>query len=197
MSLQRDASDPHGGTIRASGRTETSALILLHGRGASAEDIPGPGHERRIDGLGLLAPQAAGGTWYPSSFLAPFADNQPHLDSALAGIKTIVASLIACGLGAGVVHHVASRTPDAQQKAWRSQIAGRGLDVSPVMDRNDFHSIYFREPGGVLFEVATAPPGFSSDESPGQMGARLMLPAELEARRSELEQVPPRLRLPT
>ncbi|APW60520.1 ring-cleaving dioxygenase [Paludisphaera borealis] len=101
------------------------------------------------------------------------------------------------GLGAGIVHHVAFRTPgDEQQKEWRSKIARLGYNVSPVMDRNYFHSIYFREPGGVLFEIATDPPGFAVDEAADRLGTRLMLPAELEPRRPELEQILPTLRVP-
>lgn len=101
------------------------------------------------------------------------------------------------GLGAGVVHHVAFRTPeDAQQAAWRAEIARRGHNVSPVMDRQYFHSIYFREPGGVLFEIATDPPGFTADEPPDRLGSTLKLPPWLEPRRAVLERALPRLRLP-
>jgi glyoxalase family protein len=68
-------------------------------------------------------------------------------------------------VAAGTVHHVAWRTPDGmQQEAWRRQIAGLGHNVTPVLDRQYFRSIYFREPGGVLFEIATDPPGFTIDE---------------------------------
>jgi glyoxalase family protein len=101
------------------------------------------------------------------------------------------------GLGAGVVHHVAFRTPDdAQQQAWRSEIARLRFNVTPVIDRTYFHSIYFREPGGVLFEIATNPPGFAVDEAPGQLGTKLRLPPWLEPQRAALEQVLPPLRLP-
>jgi catechol 2,3-dioxygenase-like lactoylglutathione lyase family enzyme len=101
------------------------------------------------------------------------------------------------GMGAGVVHHVAFRAPDdAQQAAWRAQIGGLGYNVTPVMDRQYFHSIYFREPGGVLFEIATDPPGFATDEAPGELGTRLRLPPWLEPHRAQIEQVLPRLRLP-
>ena len=100
--------------------------------------------------------------------------------------------------GAGVVHHVAFRTPDDdQQHAWRRQVVALGRDVSPVMDRSYFRSIYFREPGGVLFEVATDRPGFAVDEPADRLGSRLMLPAEFEPRRAELEHILPPLRLPT
>lgn len=101
------------------------------------------------------------------------------------------------GMGAGVVHHVAFRTPDdAQQAAWREQISRQGFNVSPVMNRVYFHSIYYREPGGVLFEIATDPPGFTVDEAPGELGARLMLPPWLEPQRAEVQRSLPRLRLP-
>jgi glyoxalase family protein len=65
-----------------------------------------------------------------------------------------------------------------------------------VLDRKYFHSIYFREPGGILFEIATDPPGFTVDESVEQLGTRLELPPWLEPQRKELEQVLPALRLP-
>ena len=99
--------------------------------------------------------------------------------------------------GAGTVHHVAWRTPDdAQQLAWREDLSDAGIYVTPVMDRQYFHSIYFREPGGVLFEIATDPPGFLQDERLETLGTRLMLPPWLEARRAEVEALLPELELP-
>ena len=74
------------------------AVILLHGRGASAEDILGLSHELRYPGLAYLAPQAANHTWYPTSFLAPQAQNEPFLTSALAKVKSIVDEAIAAGI---------------------------------------------------------------------------------------------------
>jgi catechol 2,3-dioxygenase-like lactoylglutathione lyase family enzyme len=100
-------------------------------------------------------------------------------------------------LGAGIVHHVAFRTPDdQQQREWRAKIAGLGYNVSPVMDRQYFHSIYFREPGGVLFEIATDSPGFAADEPADRLGAKLMLPPQFERLRLELEAQLPPVRLP-
>jgi catechol 2,3-dioxygenase-like lactoylglutathione lyase family enzyme len=100
-------------------------------------------------------------------------------------------------MGAGVVHHVAFRTSDdAQQGAWRKQIASLGFNISPVMDRNYFHSIYYREPGGVLFEIATENPGFSIDEPVEKLGTKLMLPPPLEQYRAEIEKVVTPIRLP-
>ena len=100
-------------------------------------------------------------------------------------------------MGAGVVHHVAFRTPDdPQQAAWRKKIAAAGLNVSPVMDRNYFHSIYYREPGGVLFEIATDNPGFGVDEPTDKLGTKLMLPRQYEQYRKEIEASLPKVRLP-
>ena len=90
--------------------------------------------------------------------------------------------------GAGSVHHIAFRAAnDAAQLEWREEI-GKHIPTTPVLDRDYFHSIYFREPGGVLFELATDNPGFSVDEPIESLGEELCLPAWLEARRPELEQ---------
>ena len=100
-------------------------------------------------------------------------------------------------LGAGTVHHIAWRTPnDAQQLAWRKRLVGDGYNVSPVMDRTYFHSIYYREPGGILFEIATDPPGFDVDESRDHLGEHLMLPPDVEPYRKSLERALPPLTLP-
>jgi glyoxalase family protein len=91
-------------------------------------------------------------------------------------------------LGRGGVHHVAFRTPDDKEHAaWREQIADAGLGVTPVIDRFYFKSIYFREPGGILFEIATDGPGFSADEDRAHLGERLALPPFLEPRRRQIE----------
>jgi len=98
------------------------------------------------------------------------------------------------GLGAGIVHHIAFRTPtDEQQERWRRELRPRVREITPVIDRVYFHSIYFREPGGVLFEIATDPPGFAIDEAVGHLGERLMLPPWLEGARIDLERRLPRL----
>lgn len=100
-------------------------------------------------------------------------------------------------LGVGVVHHVAWRTPtDDTELAWRKQLLGQGRSVSPVMDRDYFHSIYFTEPGGVLFEIATNPPGFTVDESLESLGTSLCLPHGLESSRTLLQEALPALHLP-
>jgi len=100
-------------------------------------------------------------------------------------------------LGTGTVHHIAWRTPDdVQQREWRGELARLGYNVTPVIDRTYFHSIYYREPGGVLFEIATDPPGFAIDEPAAHLGERLMLPQRFEPVRAMLERVLPPVTLP-
>ena len=90
--------------------------------------------------------------------------------------------------GAGGVHHVAFRTPNVEvQREWLRRITAAGLQASPQVDRFYFQSIYFREPNGVLFEIATDGPGFATDESQEHMGEALALPPFLEPRRREIE----------
>lgn len=91
-------------------------------------------------------------------------------------------------IGAGGVHHVAFRTPDDEEHvAWRERLARAGASVTPVIDRFYFKSIYFREPGGILFEIATDGPGFMTDEDREHLGEKLALPPFLEPRRAEIE----------
>jgi len=99
--------------------------------------------------------------------------------------------------GAGTVHHIAFRVPDDEtQVEARRTIAALGHGVSPVMDRSYFHSIYFREPGGILFELATDGPGFSTDESTESLGEALKLPSWMETSRSRIEAILPTIQLP-
>jgi len=91
-------------------------------------------------------------------------------------------------LGAGGVHHIAFRVPDSeQQAAWRSRLLAAGVPATPVIDRFYFKSVYFRIPGGQLFEIATDGPGFAVDEDAGRLGERLALPPFLEPRRAAIE----------
>jgi glyoxalase family protein len=115
-----------------------------------------------------------------------------------AAIDLVCAPEIQPGLVAvGTVHHIAFRSvSDKDQLGWREKIARTGLDVTPVVDRQYFHSIYFRDPGGVLFEIATDPPGFTLDEKPGQLGSALRLPPWLEPRRRRIEETLPPIRVP-
>jgi glyoxalase family protein len=100
-------------------------------------------------------------------------------------------------MGVGVVHHVAWRTPDDEtQRRLRQDLADREYNVTPVIDRQYFHSVYFREPGQILFEIATDPPGFTIDENATDLGEHLKLPPWLEPYRDELEHRLPELHLP-
>ena len=100
-------------------------------------------------------------------------------------------------MGAGTVHHVAFRAPDDDaQLAVRNELVANGFNVTAQIDRDYFHSIYFREPGGVLFEIATDPPGFTIDEPLDNLGQSLKLPSWLESRRFEIEALLPNIRPP-
>ena len=93
-------------------------------------------------------------------------------------------------VAAGSVHHIAFRAKDqAEQLQWREHLVDLGYNVTPVIDRTYFHSIYFREPGGVLFEIATEPPGFTLDEKLEELGTHLRLPPWMESARSQIEQI--------
>jgi len=89
--------------------------------------------------------------------------------------------------GAGGVHHVAFRIPDADYEAWADRLSPVRLPKSGPVDRFYFRSLYFREPGGILFEIATDGPGFATDEPMASLGESLSLPPFLEARRREIE----------
>ncbi len=100
-------------------------------------------------------------------------------------------------MGVGVVHHIAFRAAtDDAQFALRKVIVDHGRDATPIIDRQYFRSIYFREPGGVLFEVATDPPGFTIDEPEAELGMHLKLPAWLEPHRQQIEEHVARITLP-
>src|SRR5829696_6303419 len=130
------------------------------------------------------------------------ADGRIRLAAGEGGPGDLVDVVNAAGfphgsMGVGTVHHVPFRVPDEQtQLALREEIAALGYNVTPVLDRNYFRSIYFREPGGVLFEIATDPPGFAVDEAEEELGTHLMLPPWLETRRDRLEEVLPPLHVP-
>lgn len=90
--------------------------------------------------------------------------------------------------GAGTVHHIAFASTMDDHEAWRERVAGAGQRPTPVIDRFYFRSVYFREPSGVLFEIATIGPGFASDEDAAHLGERLSLPPRFEPLRARLEQ---------
>jgi glyoxalase family protein len=91
--------------------------------------------------------------------------------------------------GAGTVHHVAWSSPMEEHEAWRQRAVEGGASVTPVIDRYYFRSIYFREPSGVLFEIATLGPGFTTDEPLEHLGERLSLPPNFEHLREQVEPI--------
>lgn len=98
--------------------------------------------------------------------------------------------------GAGTIHHIAFRArTQADQHAWQDRLATVGHRTTEVIDRQYFNAIYFREPGGVLFEIATDPPGFAVDEPAGSLGSRLMLPPQYEPIRDRITRVLPPLQV--
>jgi len=129
-------------------------------------------------------------------------ENRLRFESAQDGLGTVVDLRRAPGFwggtdGVGTVHHVAFRAADdVEQQVRQEQLRASGVGVTDVRDRNYFRSIYFREPGGVLFEIATDGPGFTVDEKPEELGTTLRLPPQYESMRQRLELALPPLRLP-
>jgi glyoxalase family protein len=113
-------------------------------------------------------------------------------------VDVVSSSLAPEGLGAGgTVHHIAFRVPDQETQAqWRDELVSRGHRVTEILDRSYFTSIYFREPGGVLFEIATDTPGFDIDEPLLELGRSLKLPPWLEPSREAIEARVAPLRVP-
>jgi glyoxalase family protein len=96
----------------------------------------------------------------------------------------------------GTVHHVAFSAPNlATMQLWQQELREQGVSVTEVMDRQYFKSIYFREPGGVLFEIATDEPGFTTDEPLLELGRKLKLPPWLEPSREQIENSLPKIRV--
>ncbi len=98
--------------------------------------------------------------------------------------------------GRGIIHHIAFRTENEQElDKLRKKVQEKGLQPSQIIDRHWFKSVYFREPGGVLFEMATDGPGYDVDEDPEHLGEKLILPPWLESRRDKIEQTLPELEI--
>ena len=89
--------------------------------------------------------------------------------------------------GAGTVHHIAWHSRDEDHEAWQQRVREAGMQVTPVIDRDYFHAIYFRQPQGILFEISTTSPGFAVDEDPDHLGEELRLPRQHEHLRPQLE----------
>lgn len=126
-------------------------------------------------------------------------DGRLRFSTGAPGIGTIadvvgISNGPAGRMGVGAIHHIAWRArDDAMQLSLRSRVTGAGTPATPVIDRTYFHSVYFQEPGGILFEIATDPPGFTVDEPADRLGGSLMLPAWLESSRGEIEKALPPL----
>lgn len=148
----------------------------------------GDATERVLETLGFHAVREEGST---RRFAA--GDRGP---GTIVDVRTLGGFLRGLG-GAGTVHHVAWRVAnDEAQLRARDLVIRTGLDPTEVIDREYFHSVYFREPGGILFELATDPPGFTVDEPLDRLGERLMLPPQFETRRADIESVLPPIHLP-
>jgi glyoxalase family protein len=147
---------------------------LLRVVGARAYANPDPSENLLVETLGF----AADGTGYRvQGARRPFhwAYDPPPAEGGLQG--------------GGTVHHIAWASEDADHAAWRERVAAAGAHVTPIIDRDYFFSIYFREPSHVLFEIATLSPGFAVDEDPDHLGESLRLPAQHEHLRGRLEQL--------
>lgn len=119
-------------------------------------------------------------------------------DRGAGGLVDVLAGVQERGRQAGgTVHHVAFRAPDLETMTrWQGELLGCGVRVTQILDRQYFKSIYFREPGGVLFEIATDDPGFATDEPLLELGRHLRLPPWLEPSREQIAAALPPLRLP-
>ena len=151
---------------------ETTDLVLrtvLGMRSVRTYPLPGrPADPVHVYEMG--APDGAGG-------------RGPHAELHVA----VQPDLPAARQGAGAVHHVAFRVPDDAYEAWAERLRQFGVPSSGPVDRFYFRSLYFREPGGVLFELATDGPGFAVDEDPATLGEAVALPPFLEGRRAQIE----------
>lgn len=118
--------------------------------------------------------------------------------AAIGNIIDLKATPIGKGqMGVGTVHHIAWRAiDDNDQLEWQKHVSDNGYGVTSVRDRNYFNAIYFKEPGEILFEIATDLPGFTVDEPLKELGQKLMLPAWLESKRDELENTLPSVKVP-
>lgn len=186
---------------------EGQRLSLVDDRGEGAahpwERSPVPA-ERQIRGLGpiTLSVPRLGPT--ESILTGPMGMRKQRVYEGPAGAETTVFAmgpggaaaelhvavepgLDPAGQGAGGAHHVAFRIPDTDYEAWAERLREQGVRSSGPVDRFYFRSLYFREPSGILFEIATDGPGFAADEPKATLGERLALPPFLEGRRAAIE----------
>ncbi|GJD99754.1 VOC family protein [Methylobacterium isbiliense] len=185
------------------------ALALVGVTGAEAEpawtgsDVPAEHAIRGFHGVTLLLCEAAPTAAILTDVLGLTETGREGMLTRFSGTAPLgghvtlraVGDFLRGRPGGGSVHHIAFRAADdAAQAAMAERLAaGHGLAVTEQRDRNYFRSVYFREPGGVLFEIATDAPGFAADEPAGSLGETLKLPAFLEPHRREIERVLPKV----
>ena len=162
----------------------------VRGQHSSVLTVTDPEHTLRVltEDLGLrISDEAPGRTRLQAGVGGP--GNIVDVLADPAGPYGLVAG--------GTVHHIAFRVPDkATQELWRQDLVERGFAVTAILDRQYFTSIYFREPGGVLFEIATDTPGFNVDEPLLELGRSLKLPPWLEPSREDIEASVARIEVP-
>ena len=183
----------HVAAVKRTGRSDTPGILRdeairgFHGvtMWADAHDAIG---QTLVETLGLRLARDEGEV---RRYVTPggtrhFVDVRVHADTAPGTT------------GAGIVHHIAwAVKDDSAELELRDRVSRAGVIPTPVIDRTYFHSVYFHEPSGILFELATNPPGFLIDEPADRLGERLMLPRQYENARREIESVLPALHLPT
>jgi glyoxalase family protein len=175
------------------------------GSAHSRSDVPPEAAILGLFGVTLTVAQAAPTAAFLTERLGfrPVADAAGQARYAIgSGVDTAFVELIARPdvprgqIAAGSVHHVAWRVADVPAiLQWQQQLKQQDVNVTDIRDRQYFRSIYFREPGGVLFELATDAPGFAFDEAPAELGTHLMLPAWLEPQRADITRRLPPLRV--
>jgi glyoxalase family protein len=190
--------DPHGTSLELVATDEPSTIRFW-----AEGPVPEPHAIRGFYGATLWLNSAEATAWVLTNQLGYEATGQEGNRHRFKGASNDIGLYIdilerpghpPARMGAGSIHHIAFRTvDDAEQLEYQQKIGRTGLGVTPVQDRQYFHSIYFREPGGVLFEVATDAPGFYYDEPIAQLGQSLKLPPWLEPHRAEIEAVLPKI----
>jgi glyoxalase family protein len=189
--------DPHGTSLALVGVANAAS------EGQSASDIPAEHAIRGLEGVTLLVEN---GESTGAILTDVFGFREVAREGTLTRYKTdaaigstvdirSVGGFLPGRMGGGSVHHVAFRAKDdADQAEMVRKLAEKhGLHPTEQKDRNYFRSVYFKEPNGIIFEIATDGPGFAADESPENLGSALKLPEFLEKRRSEIEGTPPLL----
>jgi glyoxalase family protein len=177
--------DPEGMRLELRAVTTTDAPLV-----AEHPEIPFELAIAGFDGVRAFAsdPERSRGLLEPVLGFAPAGDDTWEVrGESRGGLLAYDAPPADRGIGgAGTVHHIAFATQTDEQAAWQHVVAQAGLHPTPVIDRFWFRSVYFREPSGVLFELATLGPGFAFDEDPDHLGESLILPPAFEHLRAQI-----------